>query len=160
MTIIVATRTAVYADSRLNWEGYGIAVQKVFRAPCGSIYATAGGGRMTEQFERFARLGDFTPDFPDVEEDFAAVVLSKEGLFIFDSAFARYPVAQEWVAIGSAGETATRALLRGSTPEQALEEVFSAHSDCAGPIQMMTLEVPHAPTTTNRRAARRGTKPV
>ncbi len=150
MTTIIATRSALYADSQLNMGDATIPVVKLFALPGGGILGTAGDSRLTELFERAARDG-LPPEIPDAGEDecFQGVILDKSGLYYFDKFFARYEICDaDFVCIGSGGMVAKSWMLAGATPEDAMKNVMRVDPQTGGAIQSLPLRPP-------RRKARR-----
>jgi len=143
MTTIIATREAIYADSRLVVGDDTMHCKKIFRAPDGSLYATAGDSRLTSYFEA-AIAGGEVPEYvpPNEDENFEGVVLSKEGLFYYDRSFSKTEVTNSFVCIGTGWPVAKSWMLEGCDPATCIDKAALIYKTTGGPVQSMRLDEP------------------
>lgn len=136
MTTIVGTSECIVADSRCadgdqTWE-----VEKVERIS-GGLYAAAGTSADGEKFFawiRRARRGKK----PEVHEDFAALALTKDGLFLYDSELHPMRLAAS-MAIGSGAKAARGAMAMGADPVQAVKVACEIDAGSSPPVRMYWL---------------------
>lgn len=144
MTIIVATRDFIAADSKLSRTGGGssLTVGKIFRRKGGGLFATAGDCRRTYHFEKSMRRAREPEPLECLEdEDFEAVVLLPDKRLIFyDSDYSPAPVAEESVAIGGPVQVVRSWMLHDTPPILALQRAIEVDSGCGYPITVAYLD--------------------
>jgi hypothetical protein len=137
MTVIVATKTAMYCDSRCTSGETHFATEKVFRIR-GSLVGTAGDSNAIERF-LFWFKGSRTKAIEKGDGTFTVLVLNKKGLFLFEDCSMPDPIKDPWYAIGSGGSVAIGALAMGAAAGRAVE-IACEHADgCGLPVQEFTL---------------------
>ena len=145
MTIIVATRDRVVADSRLSYKdgsGLPVTIGKVFKRKGGGLFATAGDCRRTYHFEKAMRRGK-DPEGLDCLEDEScdAVLLLPDGtLIMYDTDYCPTPIAEPWAVIGGPVQVAESWLMHGATPEDAIARCIQVDFGCGFPIQVARLD--------------------
>lgn len=142
MTIIVATREFIAADSRLSIEGGETAtIGKIFKRRGGGLFATAGDSRRTHHFEKAMKKGR-EPDELDLleNEDFDAILLLPDrSLVRFDTNFAPFPVGESWVAVGAPSQVVRSWIINRADPVTALRRAIEVDSGCGYPITIAYL---------------------
>lgn len=145
MTIIVATRDRIVADSRLvGGDNCYNTVCKIFRRRRDrALFATAGDSRLTDAFERAHRAGKIPEALEAREdEDFEGVILSKDRLELVDKNFASFDVGEHYVILGSSWMVAKSWILNNATPEDAVRRVIEVDAHCGFPIVVAPLHGP------------------
>lgn len=137
MTTIIGTLDGIWSDSQCSDSDMKWAVQKIERI-AGALYATAGGAADGERFLTWIRKGRRTKR-PVVDESFSALVLNRDGLFLFDTEL--YPMKlMRPHAIGSGGKAALALLLAGVAPARAIEICCEVDAGSGLPIQHYRLD--------------------
>lgn len=145
MTIIVATRDRVVADSRLSYTdgtGLPVTIGKVFKRRGGGLFATAGDCRRTYHFEKAMRRGRDPQSLDCLEdEECDAVVLMPDGTLVtYDTDFCPAPIAEPWCVIGGPVQVAQSWLLHDASPEVAIARCIEVDQGCGYPIQIAHLD--------------------
>ena len=127
MTTIAANREMMAADSLTTIDDtrFQISKRKLHRLHQGlgnpeHLVAASGQTRHIQRFiEWYSR---FRPvdERPDLDEDFAALALTPEGLYYYDGGAYPFKVEGKYWAIGSGAEFALGAMAAGANPEQAV----------------------------------------
>jgi len=149
MTTIAASveHGVMAADSKCVFGDTFFPCDKIFRLPDGSLLAVAGADPYTRPFVNQMMQGitpDLLPppasdDIPDPE--FSAILLNKDGLFIFDESYSSTKVNTGQYAIGTGGMPALSHLMDGDSPEEAVRKAIRVDNNSGLPVQMMTLKV-------------------
>lgn len=154
MTTIIATRTAVYADSYCNAaHPFGTSkLHKVLHEKSGEEYLVGGCGYL-EELEFFVRLlahhglqdlwklhfGEHWP--PKImkgwDTDMLVVTRDKE-IFLVSEALVPLRVNEKVYAMGSGGDWARAALDFGKTPEEAIEYAATRDDSTRAPVHKIT----------------------
>lgn len=150
MTTIIATRTALYADSYCN-AGQPFGTNKlhhVTHEKSGEDYLVGGCGYLHE-LEFFVRLlakcgltnmwelhlGEFWPPKIMKSWDTDVLVVTREKkIYLLDQALVPGLVDQKIYAMGSGGDWARAALDFGKTPEEAVEYAATRDDNTRGPV--------------------------
>lgn len=136
MTTIAGNAHMLVADSQCSDSDQKWRVVKVERID-GGLYATAGGASDGEKFYAWVRRGK-RGKRPVVDDEFSALVLVKEGLFLFDKNL--YPMRlTEDHAIGSGGKACRAAMLAGADICRAVAIVCEVDAGSSLPIQVYEL---------------------
>ena len=137
MTVIVATKTAMYSDGRCTIGSLYFPTEKVFRIG-GKLVGVAGDNSAIERFLAWYR-GTRKKPIPTGEGSFSALVLTKRGLYCYEDCSLPDLVLRDWHAIGSGGAVAIGALAMGADARRAVE-IACEHADgCGPPVQEFTL---------------------
>lgn len=137
MTTIVGTHGALVTDSRCADGDQQWLVDKVERIG-DALYAAAGDASDAEKFYAWIRRGK-RGKRPDLDESFDALVLTKDGLFLYDKGLYPMKLLNEH-AIGSGAKAARGALLAGAAPERAVEIACQVDAGSSGPVRVFYLE--------------------
>jgi hypothetical protein len=149
MTTVVATREALYSDSRVSFGGAHFTSKKLFRIG-DSILGISG--TVTDNLKFLDWFSHQNPDeSPEFTEDdsFDVVELSPEGLFVWDNALRRIEVIDPFIAVGSGYMAALAALHLGSSPEVAIETACKIDRSSGGPLQTLHLNPSHGSPINN-----------
>lgn len=137
MTTIIADTTMICCDSMASDTCQKWAVLKVLRIGDG-LYATAGGVAEGELF--YAWIGrKCRGKRPVVSDDFSALALRKDGLWLYDSQLVPMPLMNAH-AIGSGCLAARGALMAGASLHRAVEIACEIDAGSALPVQTYHLE--------------------
>ncbi len=139
MTTIIGTKEALYSDSQCSDEDQKWSVIKVERI-AGALYGAAGDAADGEKFLNWIRRGKRGKK-PTVEDGFDCLMLSKDGLFFWDSNLHPIPLLQSH-AIGSGAKAARAAMMMGATPEKAIEISCQIDAGSSLPLQVYPLIEP------------------
>lgn len=142
MTIIVATREFIAADSRLTDGEKTVTVGKIFKRKGGGLFASAGDSRRTHHFDHALRDGKEPSALEVLEnEDFEAVLLKADkSLVFYDSNFASFPVGENTLTLGCAAKVARSWLLNGADPITAIRRAIEVDPGCGWPITVAYLD--------------------
>lgn len=114
MTVIVATRTTMYSDSKVTQDEGGFPASKIFRHQ-GALVGVAGKTRSIEKFYRwFVKGSKGMLDFNEAEEggdSFSVIVLNKRGIWFYDDCSLPDLVDREYHGCGVGWPPAQAALL-------------------------------------------------
>lgn len=143
MTVIVATRKAIYSDSRCTTGSTHFPTRKVYRFK-GELIGVSGENRSIEKFMRWYRGGrrgmlDFN-EAKDGGDSFSVIVLNRRGIWVYDDCSEPDEVlTRDWHAIGTGGAVAIGALAMGADARRAVE-IACEHADgCGLPVQEFAL---------------------
>lgn len=137
MTTIIADNTMICSDSMCSDTDQKWSVIKVMRIEAG-LYATAGGAAEGERFLSWIKRKQRGKP-PVVGEDFSALMLRKDGLWLYDSQLVPMPLMNPH-AIGSGAKCARAALMAGATLHRAVEIACEIDAGSALPVQTYCLE--------------------
>ena len=137
MTTIIADRTMICCDSMCSDSDSKWSVIKAIRIG-GSLYATAGGAAEGERFLDWIRRKQ-RGKVPIVSEEFSALMLRQDGLWLFDSQLVPMPLLNAH-AIGSGCKAARGALMAGASLHRAVEIACEIDAGSSLPVQTYLLE--------------------
>ena len=144
MTTIAASvkHGTMAADSKCVFGDMHFPVVKIFRLPDGSLLGTAGSALYTAPFEAAMLAGKvYIPIEPVTSDtDFAALHLTKHGLFLFDVSFYSDRVGHGLCAIGTGGMIAYSYLLDGESPALAVTKACAVDINSGLPVQTETMK--------------------
>lgn len=143
MTVAIILPDRIVSDSRLYGDPHHT-VGKIFRAPDGSLFVTAGDSRLTALFEKAVK-GGCEPDPPDPREDeeFDGAILRPDGrIVLYDKNFSGFLISESWACIGSGTDVARSWFKHGATAEVAIERVIEVRGDCGPPVVTVLLHEP------------------
>lgn len=115
MTTIVATKTAIYADTQCSYT-VPFKVNKIARIGQ-SLFAGAGDMDDLQRFFNWRREGGDQPAFEDAID---IIELCTDGIFLWGKKMVRLPIGDEVYSVGSGSQYAMGAMAMGATPKQAL----------------------------------------
>ena len=118
-------------DGDVKWKS-----QKVERVNH-SLIGCAGDCGQIELFLKWFRRGGRKPKLTN---EFSALELDAEGIWLWDKGLTRYPPGQEYHAIGTGAKAALAALLMGANAVRATEVACEVDDGSGGPIQVYKLE--------------------
>lgn len=155
MTTVVATRTALYSDSKCSEGNVSFKTTKLFQVG-DSLLGVAGTLTAALKFIKWFKKQDHDepPILKDADgDDFDVLEVSPKGIFMWDNDLTPIEVLDPFYAIGSGRLAALAALHLGSSPEHAVETACLVDSYSAGPVQTLTLSNHGKPTTNNPKGA-------
>lgn len=147
MTIAIVLPDRIVADSRLS-GGIGerpLTVGKIFRRKGGGLFVTTGDSHRTAAFELAMSAGKDPGVLTEEGEGFDGALLRPDGSIVYyDASFARFPIAENWLALGGPELVANSwmAHLPGELAERAVVAVarcIEVHDGCGYPIQVVPL---------------------
>jgi ATP-dependent protease HslVU (ClpYQ) peptidase subunit len=139
VTTIAANRDEIAADSQGTRES-GLIVSYSDRkvrelGPARDIVACQGDEDSISLFEEWYANGARPDAVPDLEENFAALVLSQAGrLFKVYRLCVPVEVREDFIALGSGDEVATGAMAAGASPREAVEIACKYNIWTGGPV--------------------------
>ena len=144
MTTIAASvkHGCMAADSKCVFGDAYFRINKIFRLSDGSLLGTAGAAIYTAPFEEAMKAGkryEFKePLTSDI--DFAALHLTKQGLFVFDNSFHADKIEDGYFAVGSGGMIAYSYLIDDCHPSVAVEKACRVDVNSGLPVHTETLK--------------------
>lgn len=142
MTTIAADRRSMAADRKLSYCETSHQVVKIRRIGQ-AIVGCAGSSGAACKFMRWLEEGKPTDAIPKFAKDdeLSALVLTPEGLFLFDLSCEPDEIVDGRCAIGS-GSHAALAAMRGfdASPERAVEVACLVDNASDGPVDVLHLE--------------------
>lgn len=149
MTTVVATRTALYSDSRCSFGPAHFTSKKLFKVGK-SIFGFSGSMTDSLKFIQWAKDRD-QENIPEFfkEESFDVLEVSPEGIFVWDNELVPMEILDPWATAGSGHMAALAALHLGSSPEVAIETACKVDRASGGPLQVLHLSQPHNGKPTN-----------
>lgn len=130
MTTIAANRERMAADTRRT--GDVISSIRKIRRYGNRIIGCAGDMECITVFWKWASQGfpeRKRPTLPDGAFD--ALELNEDGLWAWDKSLARYPLEDDFDAIGTGAMSAKTAMYLGKSPEEAVA-IAAHHDECTG----------------------------
>ena len=146
MTTIACNRVKMASDSKVSLahKGFSYPAIKIMKGP-NIVVGAAGDGGDCSRFLKWA-LGGFKgaePKWKDTttEDMVVGLVLRPEGISIWSIGDPEPELVQgDFFAIGSGGKAARAAIMRGATPEEAVEIAFQVDDLNTGPpLQVLEL---------------------
>jgi hypothetical protein len=138
MTVIVANRELMAADSLLTGGGAPVRTRKIFRVH-GHLFGVCGHWEDCQRFLQFLRSGGKDrPKFTD-EDTFCALELHPKGLNYWSSACIPTPLDDTFYAIGSGAPAALGAMEMGASPRKAVEVACKYEEHCGPPVRTAKL---------------------
>jgi hypothetical protein len=142
MTVIVATKTAMYSDSSCTVGDSYYPCYKIVRYK-GELLGVAGKNRSIEKFIRWyqgtrKQMMDFN-ELEDGGDSFSVIILNKKGIFYYEDCSLRDEVLRDFHGCGTGWPAAHAALLCGKSPREAIELACKTTSGCGLPVQEFTL---------------------
>lgn len=159
MTTIIATRSAIYADSYCN-ASHPFGTNKLHRVAhekTGDEYLVGGCGYLNE-LEFFVRLlghhglqdmwklhfGEHWPPKIMKSFDTDVLVLTRDKkIFLVDKSLVPMAVNERTYCIGSGGDWARAAIDHGKTPEEAIEYAATRDDNTRAPVHKLTFGRKH-----------------
>lgn len=135
MTVIVANKECMYADSQLS-EGTIITTGYKKIEQSGDVIA-GGAGEYTSvvKFLKWVKEGMDPENIPSLDEDFIGLVLTKKGkLLLVEQDMYPIELEEPHAAVGSGSEYAIAMLDAGKHPFEVCKAVCKRHTDCSEPI--------------------------
>lgn len=137
MTTIVADKKRMLSDSRVSTNHNRIYEAPKLHRKGDAIIGCAGDNDAIETFLKWFGSKKKRPQFkPD---SFDALVLTPEGLYVYDETCSRDLVLGGFHAIGSGGDAALGALFMGADLETAVKIACKVDKYSGEPIQVMEL---------------------
>lgn len=136
MTAIACNRQMMAADSLAVGDGTKSRTIKIFRVGH-EIVGFAGELQCGIAFVNWYR--DRSAAKPDLD-NFAALVLSKDGITQYENRLIPIPILEKFAAIGSGQDAALAAMYAGKSPKEAAAIACKVRADCGTPIKVMTLD--------------------
>ena len=139
MTTIVATKKAMYADSKVTVsDGLSFPTHKIFRLR-GSLIGTAGNNPGIEKFMEWFKGNQKKPIELAKTDSFQILVLNHNGLFCFGNSSFPDQVLRDWHAIGEGAGVAMGAMAAGADPKRAVEIACELCNGSGAPVQVYEL---------------------
>ncbi len=126
MTAIACTKTKMVSDRKVVIDGdIYILVTKIEKMKNGDIVGTAGNFEDGKAFiEWYQRKNRDVTGKPQVEDDFEALVLTKEGEILwYNYSFSHVLIEDEFFAIGCGAKPVIALMKVGKEPKEAIEIV-------------------------------------
>lgn len=148
MTTIAADRRTMAADRKVSDcdANTSYRTRKIWQI--GNVIVGAAGDNVAiVKFVRWLEKGgrakhpDFREPGQDSEAEFAALVLTPSGLFVYDTSCQPDEVADPFYAIGSGAQAALAAMHLGASPVKAVEIACLVDNDSGGPVDSLSLEL-------------------
>jgi ATP-dependent protease HslVU (ClpYQ) peptidase subunit len=136
MTTIASDLRKICTDSSVN-DGDQVWHEAKAERVGNGIYGMAGNAVDASKFMTWIRRGK-RGGKPKVEEDFCALELTPDGLFLYDEKLHPMRITQPY-AIGSGAKAARAAMVCGKTVEEAVEIACDIDSGSRTPIQVYAL---------------------
>ena len=131
VTTIVATREAIYADSKCSIGDLHYPTAKVYRIGK-NLIGMSGNNQGIEKFLKwFCGKRKNTLEL-EKGDNFSIVVLSKHGIWLYHNCTLGDQVERDWCAIGVGAGVAIGALCAGADPVKAIE-IACAETNYTGP---------------------------
>lgn len=124
-------------DSQLTDEVCKSHCRKVWRHK-GVCIGIAGTYNDCTEFISWYR-GGMKGDLPEMK-DVNALMLSPNGIWMFDGSAKPYKITDRFMAIGSGAQAAMAAMYMGASPKEAVEIASKVDAYTGGPIQTRTLK--------------------
>lgn len=142
MTTIVSTHNEMAADSCTSWDSDFVITGDKIEIVNHQLVGCAGHTPDIQKFLRwFKNPVPDVPEFSDEEDHgFTAVVVNKDGLWLYANSVDPMPVKEPFIAIGSGAMAAKAAMLCGRTAVKAVEIAIRCDKNSKGPIQRVTLK--------------------
>lgn len=142
MTTIVATHNEMAADSCTSWEADFCITGDKIEIIHHQIVGCAGHTPDILKFLRWFK--NPTPEMPEFgdedDQGFTAVVVNKDGLWLYSNSVDPMPVRDPFIAIGSGGMAAKAAMICGRSPVNAVIVAMACDKNSRGPVQRVTLK--------------------
>lgn len=139
MTVIVATKTAVYADSfcARNTAAPGFTAPKLFKL--GAVLVGCAGDN--EACQKFLQDLGSKPywQVQSADADFEALLVAKGELYLYIGTGMAQKLTADFFAIGTGAPYALGALETQNDPQGAVMVACKYDPYCKGPVQVVTL---------------------
>jgi hypothetical protein len=139
MTTVVADFTAgiMVSDSQVSDGDQKWSAQKIERVGR-AIVGCAGDCASIERFMRWRRAG-MRGGKPKLGDDFCALEINEDGLWLWDRKLERFPPGRSFHAIGSGAKAATVAIMLGCDAKRAVELACEVDDGSSLPLQVLTV---------------------
>lgn len=134
MTIIVASRVGMWADSKVTKGETSYRAEKIIRHK-GELVGSAGGNEHIERFLRWYQGKRDKPMEPMQEAEFEVVVVSQDGIYVYNNCSLREKVLDAYYFAGAGDAAAEAAIRAGADPRRAVEIACSVVNSCGLPVQ-------------------------
>ena len=139
MTTVIATRSAMAADSKVTTDDIHYNAVKIFRVRS-DIIGAAGDSIPIDKFLKWYRGGKKGDvDFKE-GESFSAIVLTKAGLYHYENSTVGELMKDDYFAVGTGAMAALVAMDMGADIVQAVEAAIRRDGNSGGPIDVITLD--------------------
>jgi 20S proteasome alpha/beta subunit len=140
VTTIVYKDGVLASDSQMTEDSRKYNCTKLYRVD--DAIVGLAGSQAGLVFLRWFRGGMDRKKKPlfNKDDDFAAIVVDKDGVVVYDRYCEPEPVVEPYHAIGSGAPAAFAALDMGATAEEAVAAAAKRDIYTGGPIQVMRLE--------------------
>jgi len=134
MTILIASRTGILADSKVTTGSVSYRTNKILRYK-GELIGLAGDHRGLEKFLRWykGRRGKMFDTSDD--EAFEVVVVNKRGMWVYINCTLPEQPHGDYYYAGAGDAAAEAAMLAGASPRRAIEIACQVINSCGLPIQ-------------------------
>lgn len=141
MTVVVASRETgeMAADTQWTVHGAKMRAKKVYRVARGALIGIAGEVASGLLFVRWYERGCPEDAVPELNEEFGALVLDRNGLFQYDDSCFPMPVYGEFWAIGAGTPYALAAMHLGKSPLEAARVACDLDESCGLPVEVARL---------------------
>ena len=139
MTTVIATRSAMAADSKVTTGDISYGAVKIFRIRK-DIVGAAGDSIPIDRFVKWYRGGKKgAVEFKD-GESFSALALTTEGLVHYEDSIVGELMKDDYFAVGTGAMAALVAMDMGADIVQAVEAAIRRDGNSGGPIDVITLD--------------------
>lgn len=149
MTTIVCNMEEMAVDSLCTDSATKCSVTKMFRVG-ETLVGVAGVYADCKHFINWLTEGGDPDETPDME-GVAALVLTKKGIYLYDSHPTPFKVDGKFAAIGSGSQAALAAMYYGASPRDAVKMAAKVDPHTGGRINVKPLD-PKAPAPKKRKA--------
>ena len=139
MTVIVATKSGLYADSfcaRNTLRTPGFTTPKLFKLGGVSI-GCAGDNNAVASFLDAIKAGKPFYELTSPDADFEALVVAQSKIWLYVGVCPAQPVLGEFFAVGTGASYALGALEAGASPEEAIHAACKYDPFCKAPVQSL-----------------------
>lgn len=142
MTTIAASvkHGVMVSDSKVTYSNNFYTTRKIFTIKRG-LLGTAGDIQLTSPFEVAILAGQLPvrPAEADKEASFDGLLLTHDGIVVFDEYYNEIPIYESFAAIGSGASVALSWLINGATPQEAIERACEVDDASGLPVQVEML---------------------
>jgi ATP-dependent protease HslVU (ClpYQ) peptidase subunit len=134
VTTICCNREEMAADSMVCAGDSIVDTGRKIRRIGDALVGCAGRVSDMIEFCEWLESGKGRDESLELADDFAALMLRREGIYVFDGACIPMPIENEVAAIGGGRGAALGAMCAGATPEQAVCIACALHTSSGPPI--------------------------
>ena len=140
MTTIAANRLMLAGDQKCTDDDKSFRTRKI-RKIGDALVGAAGTGPAIGKFFRWLESGgqDDHPKFAK-DDELAALVVTPDGLFVYDTSCTPEEILDEFYAVGTGAQAALAAMHLGCQPDKAVEIACKVDNNTGGPVDALHLK--------------------